>query len=317
MTSLTLRVSMACLARVKRESALVPPFWDDPESCEADLDPVFDRSAFSGSDTIRRMADFPARPKWSGLPVKTSTSQPATVSSTMRHRLGAIDVLLLSAWCGLAAGELEVGARVISRSLSSTDRLYQMTRHFVWLVPSIDLMLFLGFGLFLAVATRLWPRRAGWLSPRLILAWAVLPALLVAGRGIYTEAWLIVALGFASFVTPVLERNPAGMRRCLTLSLPLLLSAIVLQASLLFGGDRLKQWREDARPLPPAGSPNVLLIVLDTVRADHLSVYGYERPTSPNLERLAARAHPLRTGSRRGPLDAGLARHHVHRSLAA
>ena len=40
-------------------------------------------------------------------------------------------------------------------------------------------------------------------------------------------------------------------------------------------------------PLPPAGSPNVLLIVLDTVRADRLSIYGYHRPTTPTLVRLA------------------------------
>jgi len=33
--------------------------------------------------------------------------------------------------------------------------------------------------------------------------------------------------------------------------------------------------------------PNVVLIVLDTVRADHLSCYGYNRRTSPNIERLA------------------------------
>ena len=38
----------------------------------------------------------------------------------------------------------------------------------------------------------------------------------------------------------------------------------------------------------PAPRPNVLLVVLDTVRADHLSTYGYERETSPNLTRLAA-----------------------------
>lgn len=34
--------------------------------------------------------------------------------------------------------------------------------------------------------------------------------------------------------------------------------------------------------------PNVILISLDTVRADHLSAYGYERDTSPFLEALAA-----------------------------
>lgn len=39
---------------------------------------------------------------------------------------------------------------------------------------------------------------------------------------------------------------------------------------------------------PRAGSPNVLLVILDTVRADHLSSFGYSRPTSPVLDRLAA-----------------------------
>ena len=34
---------------------------------------------------------------------------------------------------------------------------------------------------------------------------------------------------------------------------------------------------------------DVVLISLDTLRADHLSSYGYNRPTSPNLDTLAAR----------------------------
>jgi arylsulfatase A-like enzyme len=32
---------------------------------------------------------------------------------------------------------------------------------------------------------------------------------------------------------------------------------------------------------------NVILLVLDTLRADHLGTYGYDRPTSPELDRLA------------------------------
>ncbi len=50
-------------------------------------------------------------------------------------------------------------------------------------------------------------------------------------------------------------------------------------------------WSERAfvRRLPPprAGAPNLLLITLDTLRADHVSAYGYERRTTPNLDRLA------------------------------
>jgi len=41
-------------------------------------------------------------------------------------------------------------------------------------------------------------------------------------------------------------------------------------------------------------TPSVVVIVMDTVRADHLSLYGYEHPTSPELEKLAARAHVFR-----------------------
>ena len=34
--------------------------------------------------------------------------------------------------------------------------------------------------------------------------------------------------------------------------------------------------------------PNILLIIMDATRADHLSCYGYGRQTSPNIDRLAA-----------------------------
>jgi len=38
----------------------------------------------------------------------------------------------------------------------------------------------------------------------------------------------------------------------------------------------------------PSERPNVVLVVFDTTRADHLSPYGYERATSPTLDALAA-----------------------------
>jgi arylsulfatase A-like enzyme len=38
---------------------------------------------------------------------------------------------------------------------------------------------------------------------------------------------------------------------------------------------------------PPSGAPNIVFITLDTVRADHLSSYGYSRPTTPNIDRFA------------------------------
>jgi len=43
-----------------------------------------------------------------------------------------------------------------------------------------------------------------------------------------------------------------------------------------------------ADPSPPRPQ-HVLLLVIDTLRADHLSAWGYERPTSPNIDALARR----------------------------
>ncbi len=37
----------------------------------------------------------------------------------------------------------------------------------------------------------------------------------------------------------------------------------------------------------PDRSPSVILISVDTLRADHLGIYGYSRPTSPNLDAFA------------------------------
>ncbi len=44
-----------------------------------------------------------------------------------------------------------------------------------------------------------------------------------------------------------------------------------------------------AASLQSVARPNIILVTLDTVRADHLSLYGYARQTSPHLEALAKR----------------------------
>ncbi|TFH25575.1 MAG: hypothetical protein E4H03_00395 [Myxococcales bacterium] len=40
---------------------------------------------------------------------------------------------------------------------------------------------------------------------------------------------------------------------------------------------------------PPPPAPNIVLILIDTLRADHLGAYGYPRPTSPIIDGLADR----------------------------
>ena len=56
-----------------------------------------------------------------------------------------------------------------------------------------------------------------------------------------------------------------------------------------FGGLFLERRVERARTRASPEAPNLVLVVMDTLRADHLGCYGYERPTSPHLDRLAER----------------------------
>ena len=74
--------------------------------------------------------------------------------------------------------------------------------------------------------------------------------------------------------------------------LPWALGAVVLAAGLAAPDLYLSLTtapveRRTELPDPRPGAPDVVVVVLDTVRAESLSTYGYERPTSPRLDGLA------------------------------
>jgi hypothetical protein len=57
---------------------------------------------------------------------------------------------------------------------------------------------------------------------------------------------------------------------------------------------RRETTRTPTTPPPVQAPPDIVLVLLESVRADHLSVYGYERETTPNLERWAAQSDVVR-----------------------
>ena len=72
------------------------------------------------------------------------------------------------------------------------------------------------------------------------------------------------------------------------------------------GGDAtLKRTAEDVGFVPvPASVPkdfDVLLVTIDTTRADHLGAYGYKRDTSPNLDKLAKQGTVFENGWAHAP----------------
>jgi arylsulfatase A-like enzyme len=205
-----------------------------------------------------------------------------------RIRLRPLSLLVLSAWCGLVSGLLEVAVIVVRKHTFDFNHLYWMSHHFVWLVPLTNLVIFLLVGVVLSLLFAFGGDRVGWLAPRVLGVLALLSPCWAAFPRVYGAAGFVLVLGLASRLVPVLERHAKGFGRVVRLSLPVAAALVPILAGSLWAIGWIAERREQARPLPPPGSPNIVLIVLDTVAADHLGLYGYKRPTSPALDELAA-----------------------------
>jgi arylsulfatase A-like enzyme len=215
-----------------------------------------------------------------------------------RDRRGLIALLGLSAWCGTIAGLLEVVSVLVHKRFFDTNQILSMTRHFIWLFPLADLLIFLLAGFIGVLVVIIWPASGRWWVVRMLGTLTFLPMLLVAVPQVYGVAWLAVAVGLSSRLVPAVEQRQAAFRRFAVYTAPVLLLVVLALAAAPWAADWIEQRRELGRPLP-ADAPNILLIVMDTVAARHLDLYGYARPTSPAIDELARRgsrfdaAHPV------------------------
>ena len=114
---------------------------------------------------------------------------------------------------------------------------------------------------------------------------------LVAGLrlGVHKYALMALSLGTALQLARLATKHAAAFPRLCRRSLPWMAAVGVSLAALTGAIDRVRERvGERSRGMPASGAPNVLLLILDTVRAQDLSLYGYARETSPELERLAS-----------------------------
>jgi arylsulfatase A-like enzyme len=108
------------------------------------------------------------------------------------------------------------------------------------------------------------------------------------GAMLHPGAVLLLALGLAlqgaRRFGPSSDRHRLPVRgAAVGLSLAVMLLAV--GRSVAMKGS--EHFRSSRLPAPLPGAPNVLLIVLDVVRSTDMSLYGYERPTTPFLDRWA------------------------------
>jgi len=240
-------------------------------------------------------------------------SRKPTANNTLFGQPWPIQYLLFAVLFGLGSGLVELVLLALRKY--GLGRILRVSRDVIWMAPLADMAICLGVAALLVVlAVAIRPLR----SPAAAITGTAFPAyltVLLQYRGIHVAAEILLAFGLAVQTSRLLIRFPGitGMlfgviawRRFRPLSTSvkesgeavrdcemdrrrfLLGSAgTVVGLAALTRGWRVLHERREAPRTAALARTNVLLIVLDTVRASDLSLYGYERRTTPRLERLA------------------------------
>jgi arylsulfatase A-like enzyme len=201
---------------------------------------------------------------------------------------------------GAAAGFLELATlairvHVLHHAGLSTLRI---SRHVAWMIPVTETLVTFVLASVLVTPVLAWTarRRAGRRASALRVSWAwdwagaVLGTLLLLGpllavRGLHAVAALSIAVGAGTRFRRLLVRPSPGWQRGACWAGVIVLGGLPVYA--FWQWDRVVRAEERAWTRPASSAPNLLWIVMDTVRADRMSLHGYGRPTTPQLEAWA------------------------------
>jgi arylsulfatase A-like enzyme len=212
---------------------------------------------------------------------------PAAESSAPAARARpSVGIGMTALWIALAVGLAETAYQaylsVVKNLITHADPQQ------VWTAPLSYLILFAPVVLVVHLLARgrgaEWEMRA---ALTCLLALAIFGPLSRQGK-LHPLAMGLVALGVALQLARLATRHARVTRALVRWTVLPLLAVSVGLAALV---NLIPRWNERTMlatlPAARAGAPNVLLIILDTVRAASMSLYGYARPTTPRLERLA------------------------------
>ena len=197
--------------------------------------------------------------------------------------------LLVGSWLGLAYGfaeaiefclfDLVPGA--VSYRNGNTPRV-------LWMAPLVYVVAVTTLSLLFYGLRRL-IRNVDWVKLLVFLTLVAGGCYLGVSLQIFSRvASLLLALGIATQLTRVFVRRRVQLLGLMRRTWLLLAGLVVVIAiGELTITSTLE--RRTIAALPNAASqPNVLILVADTLRADHVSTYGYKRPTTPRIDRFAA-----------------------------
>lgn len=199
-------------------------------------------------------------------------------------------ILLVGIWFAVIGG-LSEGLGLLSFqwvNWQSWGKFLHVSADIVWISPTLDLLFFLLIGFALAPILP----RLRWLQvvPTAFIVFSTLTFYdwFVLSQRLSRRSSFILALGLASALNRLFSKHQEQILEFLGHNLKWLGLALVAAVVGIHGTQLIREHLFLSRlPAASAGSPNVLVIVVDALRADHLSSYGYSRRTSPHLDRLA------------------------------
>ena len=202
------------------------------------------------------------------------------------YRASVVSCIAVWTALGLLCGFCEAGRALYRTSMYET--ILAQSDDYAWMIPLGYLLLFSALGVLGAVAHRLLPR---WASlPVMVMAAALLAVWSVIRTfgSIHELAALALAVGCAVTFARAAARRPDRFVRTARVGAVALIGVGAAVAAVDEVSERLAESRAlAALPPPPKGAPNVLLVVLDTLRADSMGVYGGARDTTPHMDAFA------------------------------
>ncbi len=191
--------------------------------------------------------------------IRAQENQPPAAASVYPARRPGLVVLAL--WFGIAGSLAEVAIHLLRRY--ARHRFMFLSDDVVWMGPVMNTVLLLLVGGIVWLVPRLRHRSTdGWIPPFLFLSTL---GVLIAYPRLHWSADSVLAAGIAYQLNRVIRRHHLTFARLVVRTTPVLVALVVILA----GGLHLMQWRASRRmawPAAPAGAPNVVLIILDTVR---------------------------------------------------
>ncbi|MEO8448697.1 MAG: sulfatase [Gemmatimonadota bacterium] len=201
-----------------------------------------------------------------------------------------VDYGIVAVWFALVAGAVEVATHLVRRY--GFHQFTWASHHVVWMTPLSYLLLLVPPAVLVAVVAWRWPR----LVPLPLLAGlyaAVVTAtllILLTNQRLYLASVVLVAIAVGVQVFRWSTQSGESFRRFIRRTTPLLAAVVLAVAGISEGAWWLTE-RQALRRLAASDpkAPNILLLILDTVRAANLGMYGYGRPTTPQMDQVAKR----------------------------